>query len=100
MVKAFELAGVVPRPEFQVTIDVFRTLLHKHPTLSLDQAILSFEQAPEGVTLMEFADRKHRTAEGYRQRFRPFFALAGGYDHEKTKTTRPPFLSPRPPSSS
>jgi len=60
----------------ELTITEFGNMLLKNPSITLDEAILIFENAPEGQTLEEFAITKMRTAESYRNTNRKFFKIA------------------------
>ena len=51
----------------------FRDYRSKRPNASLDDVILSFECANEGETLEAFAQRRMRSARGYREVYAPFF---------------------------
>jgi hypothetical protein len=55
------------------TAALFRRWRAADPRLTLDAAILKLEKAPEGMTLVAFAEAKHRTAEGYRRAFAPWY---------------------------
>jgi len=72
--KAYDITGFgPPSPEKLLTLSIFSTINKKNPNLTLDAAILIFENAPEGVTLEEYATHKQRNASGYRNVFIPFF---------------------------
>lgn len=70
--KAYEITGLRLSNE-DFTKSVFDTIKRKNPNITLDKAILIFEKAPTHVTLEEFAKRKSRTAEGYRNVFKTYF---------------------------
>ena len=59
----------------KITIDFFRELISKNPDITLDHAILKFENS-EIDSLHEFAISKNRTVEGYRKAYENLFDLA------------------------
>jgi hypothetical protein len=58
----------------RLTVRVFKRFLDQHPTASMEDAIRHLEQTT--LPLDIYARSKHRTANGYRQSFAPFFIQA------------------------
>jgi len=80
--RAYELTG------YGITIETFTKMefdeiKQTNPGISLDQAILIFEKAPEHMTLGEFAKQKSRTATGYRSVYRKYFQREKASTSEK-----------------
>jgi hypothetical protein len=68
-----DLAGLLPVDAGAWTASLFRRWRAADPALTLDAAILRLEEAPAGVSLAAFARAKHRTADGYRRAFQPWY---------------------------
>ncbi len=61
----------------QITIDFFEDLLEKNPDITLDQAILEFEDYNnEYDNLEEYSKKKHRSVEIYRESYSDLFEKA------------------------
>tara|TARA_A100000164_G_C21560005_1_gene609067 strand:+ start:12 stop:332 length:321 start_codon:yes stop_codon:yes gene_type:complete len=61
----------------QITIDFFENLLEKNPDITLDQAILEFEDVNnEYKDLENFSQKKHRSVENYREAYKDLFEKA------------------------
>ena len=61
----------------QITIDFFEDLLQKNPDITLDQAILEFEDVNnEYDNLEEYSKKKHRTVDIYRESYSELFEKA------------------------
>lgn len=48
-------------------------ILRENPSATLDQVILDWEKMPEGSTVEDLATIKQRTADGYREGYRPYY---------------------------
>ena len=59
----------------EILINTFISLIIENPDITLDQAILRFENAKD-VNLDEFAEHKMRKAESYRNSYKPYFDKA------------------------
>jgi len=70
-VKAFDLTGYKMDNEIFIR-NYFKCLREKQPNIKLDEAILLFEKSDE-KSLHEFARKRGRKAEGYRQSYGKFF---------------------------
>ena len=57
----------------EITIEFFSNLRHRNPSITLDEAILRFENGDEFDTLENFAMSKNRTAESYREAYSDMF---------------------------
>ena len=74
IVTAQELTGLQPRSHADITRDFFADQRRKDPNVSLDDAILRFENAADSYpSLHAFATARCRTAESYRKVYRPFW---------------------------
>ena len=61
----------------QITIDFFESLLEKNPDITLDQAILKFEDVNnEFNSLEEYSKKRHRSVEIYRESYYKLFDKA------------------------
>ena len=61
----------------QITIDFFKDLLEKNPDITLDQAILEFEDYNNKYdNLEEYSKKKHRSLEIYRKSYSELFEKA------------------------
>ena len=67
-----QLSGLQPKSHAEITREFFSHLLLQNPNLTLDDAILRFENASE-ATLDEFAQQRFRTGESYRKVYKPFW---------------------------
>ena len=54
----------------------FGKMLRINPQITIEQAILQFEEAPAGMTLNQFSAKKGRAASGYIQLYNPGFIRA------------------------
>lgn len=72
---AYEIAGLQLSYE-QHTKNEFAKIKKKWPNVTLDQAILIFENAPKDISLNEFACQKQRTVQGYRNIFGKYFNMS------------------------
>ena len=70
--KAYEIAGVQISNEI-FTKSEFDIITKQHPYITLDKAILMFENVETGETLETFANAKQRTAKGYRNAYKKYF---------------------------
>ena len=60
-----------------ITIEFFESLLDKNPEITLDQAILEFEDINNEFTnLEEYSKKKHRSVEIYRESYSKLFDSA------------------------
>ena len=57
----------------EITIEFFANLRHRNPGITLDEAILRFENGEEFYNLEDFATSKSRTAESYREAYLTMF---------------------------
>ena len=57
----------------EITIEFFANLRHRNPGITLDEAILRFENGEEFYNLKDFATSKSRTAESYREAYSDMF---------------------------
>ena len=57
-------------------IKEFIDMVMEKSDITLDEAILKFENADEGITLEEFAETKMRSGEVYRETYKPYFSQA------------------------
>ena len=57
-------------------INTFISLIIEKPDITLDEAILRFENAKGNTTLEEFAETKMRIADSYRKSYKPYFEKA------------------------
>lgn len=57
----------------EITIEFFANLRHRNPSITLDEAILRFENGDEFGNLEDFAMSKSRTAESYREAYSDMF---------------------------
>lgn len=53
----------------EITIEFFANLRHRNPDITLDEAILRFENGDEFDNLEDFATSKNRTANSYRDAY-------------------------------
>jgi hypothetical protein len=61
----------------QITIDFFEDLLRKNPDITLNQAILKFEDYNnEYENLEEYSKKKHRSVDIYRESYSDLFEKA------------------------
>ena len=59
--------------EKELTRLSFQKFKRENPLISLDEAILKFENAKPDVSLKEFAEKRHPTAQSYRNVYKHFF---------------------------
>jgi hypothetical protein len=59
--------------EKELTRLSFQMFKRENPLISLDEAILKFEKAEPDVSLKEFAEKRHRTAQNYRKTYKKYF---------------------------
>ncbi len=59
----------------KITVDFFKNLIDNDSNITLDDAILKFENS-EIKSLDEFAKTKNRTADGYRKAYSDLFEFA------------------------
>jgi len=71
--EAWKLTGYRMTEE-RFTLLSFKQFQREKPNISLDEAILKFENAAPNITLDEFAKQKHRTAESYRNTYKKYFS--------------------------
>ena len=57
----------------EITIEFFANLRHRNPNITLDEAILRFENGEEFYNLEDFAISKNRTVESYREAYLTMF---------------------------
>ena len=57
----------------EITIEFFANLRHRNPGITLDEAILRFENGEEFCNLKDFATSKSRTVESYREAYLTMF---------------------------
>ena len=57
----------------EITIEFFANLRHRNPDITLDEAILRFENGDEFDNLEDFATSKNRTANSYRDAYLNMF---------------------------
>ena len=57
----------------EITIEFFSNLRHRNPDITLDKAILRFENGDEFDNLEDFATSKNRTVESYREAYLTMF---------------------------
>jgi len=57
----------------EITIEFFANLRHRQPDITLDEAILRFENGDEFDNLEDFATSKNRTANNYRKAYLNMF---------------------------
>jgi len=74
IIEAWKLTGYYIG-EVEFTKSVFTLFQKENPLITLDEAILKFENAPIGVTLKQFAISKSRNEESYRNTYRCYFNL-------------------------
>tara|TARA_Y100000994_G_scaffold214843_1_gene190814 strand:- start:354 stop:617 length:264 start_codon:yes stop_codon:yes gene_type:complete len=67
-----QLSGLQPKSHAEITRDFFSHLQIKNPNITLDDAILRFEQASED-SLDEFAKKRLRTGDSYRKVYKRFW---------------------------
>ena len=61
----------------QITIEFFESLLEKNPDVTLDEAILKFEDVRnEFNSLEEYSKKRHRSVEIYRESYSKLFDSA------------------------
>ena len=82
---ACEITGLRPLSNQEHTHNEFKKIINAAPTISLDEAILVFENAPPHISLDEFATSKQRSADGYRLAFSTYFYSA----HDNQSPERP-----------
>ena len=70
--KGYEIAGLKISNE-SFTKSEFDIIKRKHPGITLDEAILTFENVETGASLEKFALKRQRTAENYRRVFGKYF---------------------------
>ena len=75
--KAYEIAGIKISNE-SFTKSEFDIIKRKYPGITLDEAILTFENVETGASLEKFAFRKQRTAKSYRNVYKKFFKKSAG----------------------
>ena len=68
----------------KITVDFFLELHEKNRYITLDEAILKFENSNEN-SLEEFAKTKNRTAEGYREAYSDMYYKAKEKYYKKNK---------------
>ena len=61
------------RQAHEITTDFFANLRHRHPGITLDEAILRFENCEESDNLEDFATSKNRTGNSYREAYSDMF---------------------------
>jgi len=69
---AYEITGYKFDNHTFTTME-FNIIKQTNPGITLDQAILIFEKAPENITLEAFAKGKQRTACSYRRVYKKYF---------------------------
>ena len=57
----------------EITIRAFVEMILENPDIDLDSAILKFENAGDGLSLVEFAESKMRNPENYTDAYRQYF---------------------------
>ena len=57
----------------EITIEFFANLRHRNTNITLDEAILRFENGDEFDNLKDFATSKNRTAKSYREAYSDMF---------------------------
>ena len=72
IVAAGEMTGLRPKTHGEITREFFNRLRKENPTITLDEAILTFENA-SFKTLEAFAVARCRTADGYRSVYMPYW---------------------------
>ena len=66
--------GLQPKSHADITRDFFAGLRRKDPRITLDAAILRFENAADSYSTLEaFATARCRTAESYRVVYSPYW---------------------------
>lgn len=60
----------------EITITAFVEMMLKNPDITIDDAILKFENVQDGISLGEFAESKTRTRENYISAYRKYFDKA------------------------
>ena len=70
-IEAWKLTGM-NIDEKRFTQLTFNQFIKENPNITLDEAILRFENAPVNQSLEVFAKSKMRTAESYQRIYRPF----------------------------
>tara|TARA_Y100001970_G_C14094563_1_gene781910 strand:- start:196 stop:453 length:258 start_codon:yes stop_codon:yes gene_type:complete len=74
IVTAKQLTGLEPKTHAEITRDFFTSLQQQHPTITIDKAILHFENATNHYkTLDAFAKARARTATSYRNVYLPYW---------------------------
>ena len=69
---AYEITGYKFDNHTFTTME-FHIIKQNNTGITLDQAILIFEKAPDNMTLEDFAKEKHRTASSYRRVYKKYF---------------------------
>lgn len=72
IMEAWKLTGY-KIDEKELTRLSFQKFKRENPLISLDEAILKFEKAKPDISLKEFAEKRHRTAQSYRNVYKHFF---------------------------
>jgi|APSaa5957512535_1039671.scaffolds.fasta_scaffold142079_1 hypothetical protein len=57
----------------EITIEFFASLRYRNPNITLDEAILRFENCDEFDNLEDFATSKNRTSNSYREAYSGMF---------------------------
>ena len=70
--KAYEIAGIQISNE-TFTKSEFNIITQQNPYITLDEAILMFENVETGKSLETFAKTKQRTAKSYRNAYKKYF---------------------------
>ena len=74
--KAHRLKWEINEKTHELIINTFVDIILNKPNVSLNEAILIFEKAKEGMTLKEFAKSKMRLEENYIKIYKPYFEEA------------------------
>lgn len=69
----------------ELLINAFAEMILENENISLDEAILNFENAEAGNTLENFAKSKMRNADSYRNSYEPYFNEAKNIVSPKLK---------------
>lgn len=59
-----------------LVIQFFTDLLVKNPNITLEQCILRFENAEDGISLQQFAEKKQRTYQMYIESYQGYYNTA------------------------